>query len=643
VEIDARMPGTQGTLPSLRLLPAVPGGEVVPNYGPWPQSGEVDIVNAPNLGPSNSSLDHTLIYGLPEPENTSTTANSVAPGLPTVDIIQYAIEWEGGEIRWFVNDVHVATQTQDNWYAYFQDADGNGSFDADGPFTLGTGAAPFDDNFYLVIGLAVGNNADSFFPQTLEIDAVRVYDCANPTDPLLGTGCSTGTGVPAENAPAAPYTEMLEIYTDAPATLDFLEPDGVNTVTATLTPFAFQGDPSVVVSSVPNAPDGGNTVWRVDVQAPIGTFGSALMAADNVSASISSSRYLDLSGGGTAGEILFRMRVNSASAGARLEAGLVDRPDNPGVVSLDFVADGQWRDYSVKIVDIVSNSIAAGPSIDLADIFGVFVAGLDGTVNFDLDDISITVACRDVGGCEATPRAEDSAPPIVVFSEDFESLDASNAAALGPFGAGWQIFADVWDGEVGVPANFKYQYGPFAAPNPGAGPGFSQLINDINECFAGGGTQCLNAFSDYNNQDHGPSGACSPNSCAINTNVLKDLRDLSNPITAADIGLCWTFSGDYKAPGAGGIGGATTANAFITTLDPNDNFAATNVDRFDTTAASNTEFARFSVDVDTADSALIGQLLQIGFNTTATNFEPSGVYYDNLEVSTRAGACPADP
>ncbi len=30
IEIDARMPGTQGTLPSLRLLPAIPPGEVLP-------------------------------------------------------------------------------------------------------------------------------------------------------------------------------------------------------------------------------------------------------------------------------------------------------------------------------------------------------------------------------------------------------------------------------------------------------------------------------------------------------------------------------------------------------------------------------------------------------------------------------------
>ncbi|MBT8443600.1 MAG: family 16 glycosylhydrolase, partial [Gammaproteobacteria bacterium] len=452
VEIDARMPGTQGTLPSLRLLPAVPVGESVPNYGPWPQSGEIDIVNAPNLGPSNSTLEHTLRYGLPQPEDTATTATSTAPGVPTIDIIQYAIEWEGGEIRWFVNDLHVATQTQDNWYAYFRQADADGIF---GPFTLGTGAAPFDDDFYLVIGLAVGDNPDSFFPQTLEIDAVRVYECANPVDPLLGSGCSTGTGVPPETAPDQPFVVVpsIEVYTDAPATLDFVEPDGVSTISATWNQTDQPGDPSNSAVSNISSPDGAtNIVWNADIQAVIGAaFVTIDVGGFNENNPADSLRYLDLSGGEAGGEVLFRMRVNSASLDVDLFFDLGDRPLNFGRVPLDFVADGQWRDYSVKIADLLAASVAQGRAFDIADVFGLSVGATDGSVNLDLDDISIKVACRDIGGCEATPRAaEASAPPVVVYTEDFESLVASDANALGPGGADWQIFADVWDGEVDV-------------------------------------------------------------------------------------------------------------------------------------------------------------------------------------------------
>lgn len=630
VELDARMPGTQGTLPSLWLLPlpVLPVGlPEYGNYGPWPQSGEIDIVNAPNLGPSNSTLEHALRYGLPAPQDTVTTKTSIAPTEPTLSFLTYAIEWEGGEVRWFVNDVHVATQTQENWYAYFQDADGDGGYDADGAFTLGAGAAPFDQDFYLVIGLAVGSDADSFFPQSLEIDAVRVYECANPADPVAGTGCSTGTSVPPEQAPSEPYVERLEVYTDAPAVLDFVDPDGVTTTPATLVPSSF-AEAGVVINSDIAAPDGLNTVWAVSVEAASGTGAVALGTG-------TSARYLDLSGGATAGELLFRMRVNSATVGTQLSIGLDDRAGGSGRDLLDFVADGAWHNYSVKIADVIADSVLQSTSLDIADILDIFVLEVSGgTVLLDLDDIEVKVACRDAGDCEATPRAEPE-PPTVVYAENFESLDAADPSALGFFGAGFGVFADVWDGPVGT-GIFLYQYGVFSAPN--GGPGFSSIATN-GEGGPEQGDQYLNVYSDYDNQDHA-------NGYTINTSVLRDLRDVNNPITAEDIGLCWTFTGDYKAPFQGGIAepaSNATGNAYIVTLDPNDGFAATNVDRFDTTEASNTEWASFSVDVDTADPLLIGQILQVGFNTTATNFEDSGVYYDNLEVSTRPGACPPDP
>ena len=154
------------------------------------------------------------------------------------------------------------------------------------------------------------------------------------------------------------------------------------------------------------------------------------------------------------------------------------------------------------------------------------------------------------------------------------------------------------------------------------------------------GTQYINIYSDYNNQDHAVGRT-------INTSVFQEPRSLTNGgITAEDIGFCWTFSGEYKSPFQDGIAdpetNATTA-AYIITLDPNAGFAATNIERFETTTADNEEWNTFSVDVDTADPLLIGQILQFGFNTRATNFEDSGVFYDNLQLTKRQGACPPDP
>ena len=35
------------------------------------------------------------------------------------------------------------------------------------------------------------------------------------------------------------------------------------------------------------------------------------------------------------------------------------------------------------------------------------------------------------------------------------------------------------------------------------------------------------------------------------------------------------------------------------------------------------------------DPSLVGQILQIGFSNKATNYEPSGVLYDNIELLSR--------
>jgi len=646
VEIDARMPGTQGTLPALRLLPAIPPGESEPAYGPFPQSGQIDIVNAPNLGPGNSLLEHTLRYGLVEPEDTTSTVTSQAPGLPTLDDIQYAIEWDGGEIRWFVDGVHVATQTDDNWYAYFQDADDDGDYDADGAFVLGDGAAPFDRDFYLAIGFAVGGNADSFFPQVLEIDAVRVYECANPVNPATGAGCSTGTGVPPISAPAAPYTEMLDLHVDGPATLAFLEPEGT-TRQLTLNLDGVPGNPSNSAVSTPALVDGVNTVWNANMQAVVDQ-ASVVLDGGEVSPNPGESlRYFDLSGGETAGELLFRMRVNSASENARLSASIGDRDFNTGQVPLEYVPDAQWRDYSVKLADLLAAAVLEREAVDIGDVLSIGFSVAAGSVNLDLDDIAIKVACRDQGGCEATPRTLSSIPATVVYTEDFEALDPDDEFALGGQflgdGAGFLVFASVWDGEVGT-GTFLYQYGPLVAPNGGAG--FSAVAGGaFSEAGPEQGSQYLNIYSDYNNADHTPGQTCGSAGgsvgCTINSSVF-----LEQTIVAEDLGKCWNFSADYKSPFEDGIADpASNAEtyAFIVTLDPNAGFSATNEVRFDTTGASNSEWSRFTIDVDLGDAALNGQILQFGFNTRATNFEDSGVFYDNLVISTRPGDCPPDP
>ncbi|MBL8948744.1 MAG: glycoside hydrolase family 16 protein [Myxococcales bacterium] len=187
VEVRARMPQGQGTWTGVWMLPT----DGV--YGTWAASGEIDIVETVNLHVDGEDrLYGSLHYGSYWPANVHTGAEYRIPGAnPADDFHDYAMEWEQGEIRWYVDDHHYATQRADGWYTLYDDGTGQ--------MIEGQGAAPFDQSFHLLLNLAVGGawagnvNAGgidaSVFPQEMTIDHVRVYQCA--ADPATGLGCAT--------------------------------------------------------------------------------------------------------------------------------------------------------------------------------------------------------------------------------------------------------------------------------------------------------------------------------------------------------------------------------------------------------------------------------------------------------------------
>lgn len=188
VEVRARLPFGQGTWPAIWMLPTARV------YGGWAASGEIDVMEAVNLGVQGENRVHgTLHYGSYWPNNVYSGTEYTLPGgaNPADDFHDYAVEWERGEIRWYVDGHHFATQRQDGWYTLYQDDTGQ--------MVVGEGAAPFDESFHLILNLAVGGawaanvNAGgidaSVFPQELTIDYVRVYECS--VDPESGDGCDT--------------------------------------------------------------------------------------------------------------------------------------------------------------------------------------------------------------------------------------------------------------------------------------------------------------------------------------------------------------------------------------------------------------------------------------------------------------------
>lgn len=191
------------------------------------------------------------------------------------------------------------------------------------------------------------------------------------------------------------------------------------------------------------------------------------------------------------------------------------------------------------------------------------------------------------------------------YSQNFESLDQMAGDSL--TNDGWIVFGNAFDGGV-----FQYGYGPFGAPN--GGPGFSGITTG--EGGPEQGANQLTIYNDYNNTDHN-------NGFLIESNVFQE-----QVVSAADVGKTYTFQFDAKR---GNIVAPSTAVAFIKTLDPTAGFSLTNNITQDTSDLLTT-WDTFSVSI-TIDGSLVGQLLQFGFLTTASNFEASGNFYDNISFT----------
>jgi len=101
------------------------------------------------------------------------------------------------------------------------------------------------------------------------------------------------------------------------------------------------------------------------------------------------------------------------------------------------------------------------------------------------------------------------------------------------------------------------------------------------------------------------------------------------------VGSTWLLDFDFKR---GNIEGASSAQAFIKTLDPNNGYALTNFVSADMTNIPYTwGTSLLSIYVD---STLEDQILQFGFLNNATNYEGSGILYDNLRFSNLVDHCP---
>ena len=164
-EARAKVPTGKGYLPAFWLMATDEG-----LYGQWPKCGEIDIMEV--MGQDTSKSYHTIHYGYSSgnghKENQGT--RQIEANGYSDDFHVYRVDWEPGKISWYVDDEFVY-ETSD-WYT---------GTDDDNQITY---PAPFDQNFYVILNLAVGGNwvgnptdaeKAEMNDKAYEVDYVRIY------------------------------------------------------------------------------------------------------------------------------------------------------------------------------------------------------------------------------------------------------------------------------------------------------------------------------------------------------------------------------------------------------------------------------------------------------------------------------------
>ena len=454
IEVRAQLPGGQGTWPAIWMLPTEE------RYGTWPLSGEIDIVEAVNLGVNgNTAVTSALHFGLPihgeGPNHDYRSVSHDPADAPQNDFHLYAAEWEAGEIRFYFDETHYATMTAaDSWYGA-EDRSASTLTSDQNRYALVGGDAPFDQEFHILLNLAIGGNpvrstpAPMDFPNTeFVIDYVRVYACASGV-----SSCgSRDADVEPVPGPPDPTFKTLKVY-DGEFTVS-VDVDGT-THTNTLAAGQFNMQATVTNMLDATAPsdagaEAGNVFWRAGFMGASGNVGNVFLGSGARSDAAVLDEGFDLSGdNGVLGRLAFRMRVNALDQMTSLTVKMDSEYPDLGFVELTgahaldaegIEADGEWRQYAVSLSELIANPGTAddGMGLNLADVRNLFVleatapnaAGLSAML--DIDDIYVHVACRE--GCNAGPRIATPALPdeLVVFGD---ALDARWDNGIGAFSA----------------------------------------------------------------------------------------------------------------------------------------------------------------------------------------------------------------
>lgn len=171
-EVRARAPEGKGLWAAVWMLP------VEETYGPWPASGEIDLMET--VGDRAGEYLGSLHFGSSFPERSHVTHTHGLPAEAGIgEFHVYGLEWEPGEVRWLLDGEVWARQRE--WFSCSRRDGGRGlpPRDAADCHPL---PAPFDQPFHLLVNLAVGGglpgppDESTRFPAELAVDYIRVYE-----------------------------------------------------------------------------------------------------------------------------------------------------------------------------------------------------------------------------------------------------------------------------------------------------------------------------------------------------------------------------------------------------------------------------------------------------------------------------------
>jgi len=287
------------------------------------------------------------------------------------------------------------------------------------------------------------------------------------------------------------YVQNLDLFVDGPATFT-IDING-NIGSTDLVVGGYIG-PGAVVINDPNfidPVDASNTVWRVDIS---GGTANAYMGTASLSSDTVLDSGFDLSGPG--GQLVFDIKVNSISPGTALIVKIDSGYPNLGQVALvpAQYTVGSWRRVVIDFATLLANPGPGGASLDLENVANAFVIEVvGGAADFYLDNIFITHACSEAGGCNATVKTKAVIDYELVWNDEFDgtSLSLENwQYETGYGGDGWGNFE--WQRYTSNPDNVAVENGNLRISAQCANP---PNCGERNETITSARINSLNKFA----------------------------------------------------------------------------------------------------------------------------------------------------